>query len=342
MEVERKKRLDAFLGNMKEAGISVLTEGVAHRAERVEVIPTGLCSFDLATGVGGLPRGRIVEFFGAEAAGKSMLALLASGNAQRMGGMAGFVDAEHSLTPDFARLLGVDYNKLVVAKPDDLEQAFDSTKKMIESDVFDIITFDSMAGIASREEIEADAAEGQSRASLARMASQELKKIVAVMSRSGKKVRCCVIFINQVREKPDAGGGKMDSKYTTGGRAIRHHASLRVEVKMQEPHLDNKRRIGHHAKITIKKNKVAAPFTEAEFDLYYKTGIDKVTDLIETAITAEVIERQSSFFVFEKHKWHGRETAEQNIRADSKMASRIYGLVMQKLQHERDGTSPQD
>lgn len=321
------KKLAAFIEEMRTAGISMIIEGASIRTAQIEAIPTGLCSFDLATGIGGLPRGRIVEFSGPEAAGKSMLALLAVGAVQRAGGLAGFIDAEHALTPSFAKLLGVDMEKLVIMKPENLEEAFEATKRMAGSGLFDLVVFDSVAGIASKDELALNAGDSSSRAVLAQLASVELKKLVSAMTNS----KVCVIFINQIREKPDSSPGKFDTTYTPGGRSFKHHASIRAELKIKQPHMRGKQRIGHRARVRIVKNKVAAPYTEAEFDLYYKRGIDKLTDLIETALASEVIVRESSFYIFENSKWHGEDKIREALKVDRKLAGRVYKAVMASL-----------
>lgn len=334
---DRRAKLEAFLSEFEMDGVVIIHKSVVKRSEPIEAIPTGLCSFDFITGIGGLPRGRVVTFSGKEAAGKTMLALLAIGRVQKTGGQAAYIDAEHALTPSFAKLLGASYDDMTVVKPDTMEAGFDALKRFIQADIFDIICYDSLAGLAPKELLEADAGESNSRAALARFLSQEMPKITAVIDASTNTIKPVVIFINQLREKPDAGPMVRDSTYNPGGRAVRHAASMVVDIKIREPHYEAKKRVGHRAAIKITKNKLAPPFAECEFNLYYKGGIDKLTDLIDTAIAAGIVRRESSFFIFEGHKWHGREAAESALRADGKLAKKAYDLVMKQLSESASG-----
>lgn len=338
VQMSNKAAVDAFILELQASGLSVMSADVMTRGKKIEVIPTGLASFDQATGVGGLPRSRCITFYGPEAAGKTMLALLAIATIQRKGGTGAVVDAEHALTPSFCELLGVNYADLVVGKPENLEEAFELTKRLTASNLFDIVCFDSIAGIASKDEIEAEAGSGQSRAPTARICSQELRKLAAIVGKS----KTCVILINQLRDKPDATAGQMKTEYMPGGRAIKHHSSMIVLVKKREPHMHGKKQIGHRARVKIEKNKVAAPYGVAEFDLYYASGIDRYTDLVETSITLKLVELRGSTYYFDSQKWAGKTAFDTAVRGDKKLAQALYDAVMSAGEALRSEGEPEE
>lgn len=316
--MNEEKALAELLNTMQEQGRPVQQGGFS-----VEAIPTGITSFDHSTGIGGVPRRRISIFQGEEASGKTLLLLVLIANLQRQGGRAAFVDLEHALTPSFARLLGVEYDDLVISRPRTLEQAYDIAKELGESGLFDVVGFDSAVALSPESDLEKSASQGVQRAGQAQVHSQELKKMVSLLHD-----RTALVMINQLRENPNPpgwwSGGKM--LYSPGGRALGFYCSLRVDVKATKNYKDSSgKRIGHRVMTRISKNKVAQPWGEATFDLQYATGLDLVVDLVETALELGIVTRKSSWYyydwcdqetgeVIEEIKTNGREAFEQMIR----------------------------
>jgi len=278
-----------------------------------------------------VPRQRISIFQGEEGGGKTLLLLQLIASVQRSGGRAAFVDAEHALTPGFARLLGVDYDKLVISRPRTLNQCYDVARPLASSGLFDVVGFDSAVALATKDEIEASADSGGKRAAKAQVHAEELSKLVSTVHE-----RTAVGIINQLRENPNPpgwwNGGKL--LYSPGGRALRHHASLVVDVKQGQTHKRGGIRVGHTVRTYISKNKVAVPYRRSEFTLMYETGVDLLTDALTSAIDSGIVEKRGSWLYFDEidgdgvvvkeHKWLGGESFEEAVRASEELQRQIF------------------
>jgi recombination protein RecA len=287
----------------------------------VEVISTGCISLDMALGVGGLPRGRVVEIFGPESSGKTTVALHAIAQAQKEGGMAAFVDAEHALDPLYAKRLGVDINNLLVSQPDNGEQALEITEALVRSSAIDVVVIDSVAALVPRAEIEGEM--GDSHVGLqARLMSQALRKLTGHISKSN----AIVIFINQIRQKIGIVYGNPET--TTGGRALKFYSSLRLEVKKGEPIKQGIEQVGSRTKVKVVKNKVAPPFKSVEFDIMYGFGISKEGDVLDMATDLEVIQKSGSWYSFEGERMgQGRENAKEYLKNNPE----IYNICVDRI-----------
>jgi len=287
----------------------------------VEVISTGCISLDMALGVGGLPRGRVVEIFGPESSGKTTVALHAIAQAQKEGGMAAFVDAEHALDPLYAKRLGVDINNLLVSQPDNGEQALEITEALVRSSAIDVVVIDSVAALVPRAEIEGEM--GDSHVGLqARLMSQALRKLTGHISKSN----AIVIFINQIRQKIGIVYGNPET--TTGGRALKFYSSLRLEVKKGEPIKQGIEQVGSRTKVKVVKNKVAPPFKSVEFDIMYGFGISKEGDVLDMATDLEVIQKSGSWYSFEGERMgQGRENAKEYLKNNPE----IYKICVDRI-----------
>ncbi|NLG32565.1 MAG: recombinase RecA [Syntrophomonadaceae bacterium] len=287
----------------------------------VETISTGCISLDVALGVGGLPRGRVIEIFGPESSGKTTVALHVIAEAQREGGMAAFIDAEHALDPLYARRLGVDVNNLLVAQPDSGEQALEIAEALVRSGAIDVIVIDSVAALVPRAELDGEM--GDVHVGLqARLMSQALRKLTAHISKS----RACTIFINQIREKVGIVYGSPET--TTGGRALKFYSSIRIEVKKGEPIKQGSELVGNKTKAKVVKNKVAPPFKTAEFDIMYGSGISKEGDILDIASEIGVIAKSGSWYSYEGERLgQGRENTKEYIRNNPE----LYKLLEQKI-----------
>ncbi len=305
---ERRKQILSTLAQMdKQFGKgSVLMLG-SRAALPVEVIPTGSIAVDNALGAGGFPRGRVIEIFGPESSGKTTLALHVIAAAQRMGGIAAFIDAEHALDPTYATRLGVDTENLIVSQPDYGEQALEIAQALVSSQVIDVIVVDSVAALTPKAEIEGEM--GDSHMGLqARMMSQALRKLTACVSRANT----CLIFINQLREKIGVVFGNPET--TTGGRALKFYASVRVEVRRATAIKEAETVIGNRTKIKIVKNKIAAPFREAEVDILYGKGISRESDVLDLGAVQAIIEKSGSWYSYKGERiGQGRENARQTL-----------------------------
>ncbi len=291
----------------------------------VEVIPTGSVAFDAALGVGGLPRGRVVEIFGPEASGKTTVALHVVAEAQHRGGMAAFIDAEHALDAAYAKRLGVDVDNLLVSQPDYGEQALEIAEALVRSSAIDILVVDSVAALVPKAELDGEM--GDSMPGLqARLMSQAMRKLTGIVSKS----KTCMVFINQIREKIGVMFGNPET--TSGGRALKFYSSVRIDVRRIGAIKDGDRVIGSRTKAKIVKNKIAAPFREAEFDIMYGEGISKEGDLIDVAATLNLLEKSGSWFSFGGERiGQGRENARQFLRENRDILRKVEVEVRKSL-----------
>ena len=322
---DKKRALDAAIAKLeKDFGKgTVMRLGDPSAQVAVETIPTGSLSLDLALGLGGVPKGRIVEIYGPESSGKTTVALHMIAEVQKRGGIAGFIDAEHALDPVYAKNIGVDIDELYISQPDSGDQALEITETMVRSGAMDIIVVDSVAALVPKQEIEGDM--GDSHVGLqARMMSQALRKLTPVISKSN----CVVIFINQLREKVGVMFGNPET--TTGGRALKFYSSVRMDVRRIETLKQSGEMVGNRTRVKIVKNKIAPPFKEAEFDIMFGKGISKEGDILDLAVKCDLVSKSGAWFAYNGDKiGQGRENAktylsehpeimeelEQNIRA---------------------------
>ena len=286
---------------------SVMKLGDNSANMNVETVPTGSLSLDIALGLGGLPKGRIVEVYGPESSGKTTVALHCVAEVQKRGGIAGFIDAEHALDPVYARNIGVDIDNLYISQPDCGEQALEITETMVRSGAVDIVVVDSVAALVPKAEIDGDM--GDSHVGLqARLMSQALRKLTAVISKSN----CIVIFINQLREKVGVMFGNPET--TTGGRALKFYASVRMDVRRTESLKQGGEIVGNHVRVKVVKNKIAPPFREAEFDIMFGQGISREGDVLDLAVNAGIVNKSGAWYAYEGDKiGQGRENAKTYI-----------------------------
>jgi recombination protein RecA len=290
----------------------------------VETIPTGSISLDIAMGNGGVPRGRIIEIYGPESSGKTTLTLHIIANSQKLGGTAAFVDAEHALDPEYAKKIGVDIKNLLVSQPDTGEQALDIVESLVRSGVVDVIVVDSVAALVPRAEIEGEMGD-QHVGRQARLMSQALRKLTAIISRSNSTV----IFINQIRMKIGVMFGNPET--TTGGQALKFYSSVRVEVRRAAQIKKGEEVVGNRVKVKIVKNKVAAPFKTAEFDIMYNEGISLPGDLLDTGVKYEVLKKSGNSYSFEETKLGaGRESSKLFLKENPKIADKIFKEIAVK------------
>jgi recombination protein RecA len=324
---EKTKAIDLAMTQIeKQFGKgSIMRLGSKEALVPVEVIPTASVAFDAATGVGGMPRGRVVEIFGPEASGKTTIALHIIAEAQRRGGMAAFVDAEHALDAAYAKRLGVDVDNLLVSQPDYGEQALEIAEALVRSNAVDVLVIDSVAALVPKAELDGDM--GDSLPGLqARLMSQALRKLSGVVSKS----KTCFIFINQIREKIGIMFGNPET--TTGGRALKFYASMRVDIRRIASIKDGDRVIGNRTKVKIVKNKIAAPFREAEFDILYGEGISKEGDLLDVAAERNILEKSGAWFSFGGERiGQGRENARQFLRGNPDVRRKLEIEVRKAL-----------
>ncbi len=320
---EKLKALDAALGQIeKQFGKgSVMKLGDKGAHMQIETTPTGCLSLDMALGLGGVPKGRIIEVYGPESSGKTTVALHMVAEVQKRGGIAGFIDAEHALDPVYAKNIGVDIDNLYISQPDNGEQALEITETMVRSGAVDIIIVDSVAALVPKAEIEGDM--GDSHVGLqARLMSQALRKLTAVTSKSN----CTVIFINQLREKIGVMFGNPET--TTGGRALKFYSSIRLDVRRVETLKQGGEMVGNRTKIKVVKNKIAPPFKEAEFDIMFGEGISREGDILDLAVNTGVVNKSGAWYAYNGDKiGQGRENAKTYLRQNAAVCQEIEERV---------------
>ena len=318
---EKQKALEAALGHIeKQYGKgSVMKLGESGANMQVETVPTGSLSLDIALGVGGVPKGRIIEIYGPESSGKTTVALHMVAEVQKRGGIAGFIDAEHALDPVYAKNIGVDIDNLYISQPDNGEQALEITETMVRSGAVDIVIVDSVAALVPKAEIDGDM--GDSHVGLqARLMSQALRKLTAVISKSN----CVVIFINQLREKVGVMFGNPET--TTGGRALKFYSSIRLDVRRVETLKQGGEMVGNHTRIV--KNKVAPPFKQAEFDIMFGTGISKEGDILDLAADCGIVNKSGAWYAYNGDKiGQGRENAKLFLKEHTDICDEIEKKV---------------
>lgn len=301
--------------------------------KNIDSISTGSISLDLATGIGGIPKGRVTEIYGPESSGKTTLTLHVIAEAQKAGGRAAFIDAEHALDPEYARHLGVDIDELLVSQPDSGEQALEICEMLVRSNALDIIVIDSVAALVPKTEIEGGM--GESHVGLqARLMSQALRKMTSVIHRSN----CAVVFINQLREKVGVLYGSPE--VTTGGRALKFYSSMRIDVRRVEVIKQGDRMLGNRTRTKVVKNKLAPPFKQAEFDIMYGEGISREGDVLDCAVTEKIIEKAGSWFSFDGNRiGQGRENVKTFLREHPDTMKQIETLLREAMQPEQEDKS---
>lgn len=323
---DKLKALDAALANIeKQFGKgSVMKLGDAGTNMNVETVPTGSLSLDIALGMGGIPKGRVVEVYGPESSGKTTVALHMVAEMQKRGGIAGFIDAEHALDPAYAKNIGVDIDNLYISQPDNGEQALEITETMVRSGAIDIVIVDSVAALVPKAEIDGDM--GDSHVGLqARLMSQALRKLTAVISKSN----CIVIFINQLREKVGVMFGSPET--TTGGRALKFYSSIRLDVRRIESLKQGGEVIGNRTRIKVVKNKIAPPFKEAEFDIMFGQGISREGDILDLAANIGVINKSGAWYAYEGEKiGQGRENAKIFLKEHANIMEEVEKKVREQ------------
>ncbi len=322
----RLKALDLALAQIeKQFGKGSIMRMDSNISADIPVISTGSLTLDLALGVWGIPRGRVIEIYGPESSGKTTLTLSVIKQLQQVGGVAAFIDAEHAFDSNYAKTLGVKLDDLLVSQPDTGEQALEIAETLVRSNAVDLVVIDSVAALTPRAEIEGEM--GDAHMGLqARLMSQALRKLTAAISKS----HCCVVFINQVRMKIGVMFGNPET--TTGGRALKFYASVRIDLRRIESIKSGEDIIGNRVKAKVVKNKVASPFKEAEFEIYFNEGISEAADILDLAVTNEIVQKSGAWFSFENEKiGQGRESTRKYIKENPKVMTKIKKLVIEKL-----------
>ncbi|MCD8220284.1 MAG: recombinase RecA [Ruminococcus sp.] len=323
---EKKKALESAINHITKTYGSgaIMRLGESHTALNIEAIPTGSMMLDLALGVGGVPRGRIVELYGPESSGKTTVALHIIAEAQKMGGEVAFIDVEHALDPLYAEALGVNIDSLLVSQPDSGEQALEIAEALVRSGAIDVLVVDSVAALTTKAEIDGDMGDAHV-GQLARLMSQAMRKLTAVISKSN----CVAIFINQVREKIGIVYG--NPEVTPGGRALKFYASVRMEVRRGEPIREGSRIIGNRTKVKISKNKVAPPFRDCEFDIMYGTGISRSGEVVDAAVELGIIKKSGSWFSYEDRKLgQGRDNVKKLFEETPELMKEIEEKILEQ------------
>lgn len=332
------KALDIAVSQLeKQFGRGTLLRlGDDHFEQRVRAISTGSLSIDIATGVGGLPTGRVVEIFGPESSGKTTLALHVVASAQKQGGIACFIDAEHALDPTFAKKIGVDIDNLLVSQPDTAEQALEICETLVRSNAVDVIVIDSVAAMVPKAEVEGDM--GDSHMGLqARLMSQALRKLTAAISRS----RTLVIFINQVRDKIGVMFGSPET--TTGGRALKFYASMRIDVRRIATIKEREQDVGNRVRVKVVKNKLAPPFRQAEFDILFSEGISSEGDILDLAVEEKLLQKSGAWFSLNgDNLGQGRENTRQYLKDNPEVKEKLRAGILKKKGLDWLGTVPPD
>ena len=324
---EKMKALEAALGQIeKQFGKGSIMKLGDFQAMNVEAIPTGALSLDIALGIGGIPRGRIIEVYGPESSGKTTLALHMIAEAQKQGGEAAFIDAEHALDPVYAKHLGVDIDNLIVSQPDTGEQALEITESLVRSGALDVIVVDSVAALVPKAEIDGDM--GDSHMGLqARLMSQALRKLTGSINKS----KTVLIFINQLREKIGVMFGNPET--TTGGRALKFYSSVRLDIRKIEQIKQNGEVQGHRVRVKVVKNKVAPPFREAEFDLIYSEGISKIGNIVDMAVNLDIIVKSGSWFSYKGERLcQGRDNVKKYLMDNPKVMEEVEKQVRENFE----------
>jgi recombination protein RecA len=342
--VDKTKALDAALSQIERAfgKGSIMRLGKNQKAVEIETVPTGSLGLDIALGVGGLPRGRVIEIYGPESSGKTTLTLHVIAEAQKKGGVCAFVDAEHALDPIYARKLGVKLDDLLISQPDTGEQALEITDTLVRSGAIDVLVIDSVAALTPRAEIEGEMGESQPGLQ-ARLMSQALRKLTASISRSNTMV----IFINQIRMKIGVMYGSPET--TSGGNALKFYASVRLDIRRIGAIKEREQVVGNQTRVKVVKNKVAPPFKQVEFDIMYGEGVSRAGELIDLGAKAGVVEKSGAWFSFDSVRLgQGRENAKAFLKTSPEMADRIErairenaGLIAERIL-ENDGPAPDD
>ena len=332
---EKKRALDMALASIeKQFGKGAIIRMGERAQQDIQVIPTGCLDLDMALGVGGLPRGRVVEIYGPESSGKTTVALHVVAEAQRAGGVAAFIDAEHALDPVYARKLGVDVDQLYVSQPDTGEQALEICEALVRSGAIDVVVIDSVAALVPKAEIDGEM--GDSFVGLqARLMSQALRKLTGIVN----KTNCTCIFINQLREKVGVMYGNPET--TPGGRALKFYASVRIDIRRGEQLKDGSNVVGNRTKAKIVKNKVAPPFRVAEFDILYGEGISKEGSLLDNAVALDIIHKSGAWFSYgDQRIGQGRENTRKYLKENPEVAAEIDRLVRAELLGKSDVQAP--
>src|ERR1700722_7838578 len=336
MSDEKMKNLETAISVIEKSygKGSIMRLGSKDILVPVNVIPSGCLSIDAALGVGGFPRGRVIEIYGPESGGKTTLTLQIIAEAQKLGGQAAFIDAEHALDPSYARKLGVDVDNLLVSQPDHGEQALEIAQELIRSNAVDIIVIDSVAALVPKAELEGDMGD-PSMGLQARLMSQALRKLTAIVSKS----KTCLIFINQIREKIGVMFGNPET--TTGGRALKFYASMRVDIRRIQAIKDGDRVVGSRTRAKIVKNKVAAPFREAEFDILYGEGISREGDLIDLGVDKGILEKSGTWLSYGGERMgQGRENARAFLKENKDIRDKLENALRKKMEIPVSGQNP--
>lgn len=335
---DKMKALDAALAQIERqfGKGSVMKLGDTSNRMQVETVPTGSLSLDIALGMGGIPKGRIVEVYGPESSGKTTVSLHMVAEVQKRGGIAGFIDAEHALDPAYAKKIGVDIDNLYISQPDNGEQALEITETMVRSGAVDIVIVDSVAALVPKAEIDGDM--GDAHVGLqARLMSQALRKLTAVISKSN----CIVIFINQLREKVGIMFGNPET--TTGGRALKFYSSIRLDVRRIEAIKQGGEVVGNRTRIKVVKNKIAPPFKEAEFDIMFGEGISTAGDILDLAAEIGVIQKSGAWYAYDGNKiGQGRENAKNFLKENPEIMADVEGKVRKHFCLDGEGAETQE